>query len=87
MMELRLQCQIPSRIHLEKIIKFVRIVDQFNSVILIKSKQITINARSLLGMCILATGLANSQVTLHISGPDAKVALEQVKNLLFDNSG
>ncbi|MBH8599120.1 HPr family phosphocarrier protein [Thermoactinomyces sp. CICC 10523] len=87
MKELRFQCKIPSRIPLEKMIQFVQKIDQFDSVILIQSQHTTINGRSLLGMCILATGLVNSQVTLLISGPDAQMVFEQMKDLLFERAG
>jgi phosphotransferase system HPr-like phosphotransfer protein len=87
MKELRFQCKIPSRIPLEKMIQFVQKIDQFDSVILIQSQHTTINGRSLLGMGILATGLVNSQVTLLISGPDAQMVFEQMKDLLFEKAG
>lgn len=85
-MELISQCQIPSRIKLTKVLQFIQKADQFNSSILIETNETTLNAKSLLGMCMLASGLRNRTVTLRTSGTDAEIALKHLKNLLSDGT-
>jgi phosphocarrier protein len=66
----------PSRINLAKVLRFIEKADQLNSCILIEINETTVNAKSLLGMCMLATRLTNCSVTLHIFGMHAEIALE-----------
>lgn len=84
MMELTSPCNIPSRIDLAKVLRFVETADQFNSYILIEADETTVNAKSILGMCMLASGFINGTALLRISGADAEIALEHLKNLFSD---
>jgi phosphocarrier protein len=73
--------------NLAKLVRFVEETEKFKSYMLIETNGITINAKSLLGMCLLTTGLAKRTVILRASGTDANIALEQLKKLFSDNFG
>ncbi|MFC3884014.1 HPr family phosphocarrier protein [Bacillus songklensis] len=82
-MELTFPCQISSRIDLAKIQQFVEKMNRFNGYILIETNEKTINAKSLLSMWVLTASLTSGGTALlRISGPDAEIAMEDLKNLL-----
>ncbi|MBA4494931.1 HPr family phosphocarrier protein [Paenactinomyces guangxiensis] len=85
-MELTSQCQISPGLNLAKVLRFIKTADQFNCYILIETNKTTVNAKSLLGMCMLAASLTNRRVTLRTSGTDAEMALDHLKKLLSDDS-
>ncbi|MCD7036282.1 HPr family phosphocarrier protein [Metabacillus sp. GX 13764] len=86
--EMTIPCEIPSGMQLSKILSFVRQISELNSYILIETNESTVNAKSLLGMSILAAGLKGScKGTLKVSGPDAELAIQQLENLLSGDPG
>ncbi|TCW37768.1 phosphotransferase system HPr-like phosphotransfer protein [Laceyella sacchari] len=74
-------CQIPSKISLLEVIRFVEKADQYDCYIVIEANQISINAKSLLSMCVLVSGIIKGPVTIRTSGVDAKKALVAMKRL------
>ncbi|SEM90645.1 HPr family phosphocarrier protein [Lihuaxuella thermophila] len=87
MMELTSPCKIPQKIDLTKVLRFVETADQFNSYIVIETNDTTINAKSVLGMCMLASGFINGPALLRTYGADADLALEQLKKLFAEGFG
>ncbi|MFY4775565.1 HPr family phosphocarrier protein [Metabacillus sp. RGM 3146] len=81
--ELTIPCEISSGIHLKKILSYVEKMSQLNSYILVETSETTVNAKSLLGMSILAASLTGScKAVLRASGPDAEKALKDLELLL-----
>lgn len=81
--ELTIPCEISSGIHLAKILYYVEKMSQLNSYVLVETSETTVNAKSLLGMSILAASLSGrSQAVLRASGPDAEKALKDLELLL-----
>ncbi|MFC7441406.1 HPr family phosphocarrier protein [Laceyella putida] len=75
-------CQIPSKIALVDVIRFVEKADQYRCYIIIEANHISINAKSLLSMCMLVSGLIKGPAIIRTSGEDARKALEEMKWLL-----
>ncbi|SFJ25492.1 HPr family phosphocarrier protein [Thermoflavimicrobium dichotomicum] len=84
MVERTAQCQIASSINLAMVIQFVKKANQFNSYILIETDKSTVNAKSLLAMCLLVPSFINCTVTLRALGTDAEIALAYLKDMLSD---
>lgn len=82
--ELTFLCQISSKIDLSKILQFVEKMSQLNSYILIETSETTVNAKSLLGMCVFVARITSGGTALlRASGSDAEIALKDLKNLLL----
>jgi|UPI0003B6BA97 phosphotransferase system HPr-like phosphotransfer protein len=81
MAEYATACQIPSKISLLEVIRFVEKADQYDCYIVIEANQISINAKSLLSMCVLVSGIIKGPVTIRTSGVDAKKTLVAMERL------
>lgn len=66
--------------------KLVTLCSRFSSLIELKSGTKTVNAKSIMGVMMLAAA-KGSTLTLHIDGPDETQAREAVINLINDYFG
>lgn len=86
-MEYSARCKIPAKIGLVDVIRFVEKADLYHCNIIIEANHISINAKSLLSMCMLASGLIKGTATIRTSGQDARKALEDMKWLFSQEKG
>jgi phosphocarrier protein len=72
--------------HARAAAKFVKLATSFNSDIDIEKDSRRVNAKSIMGVMMLAAS-KGSKVTLHASGSDAEKSLEALEQLINDRFG
>lgn len=64
----------------------VRTANSFKSEITLQKGKTKVNGKSIMGVMMLAAG-PGSKITVHISGPDAQAAMDQVQKLFETRFG
>ncbi len=73
-------------LHARAAIKLVRLASQFKSDIQVKRKQNEVNAKSIMGVMLLAASKGN-EIELIVDGVDEVTALAQLKDLINNGFG
>lgn len=73
----KVQVKNPMGLHTRPATEIVKLLQNFKSQVSLTYKKETINARSILGILMLAAG-KNSRITISIEGIDADEALEKL---------
>ncbi|PTM60168.1 HPr family phosphocarrier protein [Phreatobacter oligotrophus] len=73
-------------LHARASAKFVSCADRFDATIKVSRAGETVDARSIMGLMMLAAGIGTS-VTLTATGPDAEEAVEALAALVADRFG
>ena len=68
-------------LHLRAAARIVHVTNQFKSQVLIHSNGVVVNAKSIMGILILAAA-CGSEVIVKAKGPDAKEALDSIEDLI-----
>ena len=73
-------------LHARAAAKFVKLAENFKAEIAISHNDLTVSARSIMGLLMLGAG-QGAAITIAASGADAKAALEALGGLIADGFG
>ena len=73
-----------SGLHARPATVFARVAEKYKSKILVRKDDEVANAKSVLGLMMLAAG-PDEELTVTAEGPDARMAIEGLGNLILHN--
>jgi phosphocarrier protein len=76
----------PRGLHARAAAKFVKLANCFKAEIVVSHNDLTVNARSIMGLLMLGAGQGSS-ITISASGVGAKAVLEAIGALIADGFG